>query len=308
MDRFVVVGCDGLIGSVLVRHLEGLPAVVYGTTRREGAVEGALALDLADLSRYQEVIDDIDRLGQTGPLTVFIAAAVTGYGPCENDPVASRRVNVTNTCLLAERLLTRGAFVVFLSSSAVFSGEHAVTENSVSDPASEYGRQKANAEARLIEAGGHEVIGAGVAVVRLTKVLSPVQPLMRCWIDVLERGERIDAATDLAFSPISLQYAARGLARIGAFRQAGIFHLSGARSIAYYDFAIALARALGVPESQVRPITLRGRIEGVPLQKIASLDMALTFERIGIPAQSMDDAILDLLAACRFPCARGIPD
>lgn len=297
MDRFLVIGCDGLIGRALVKHLEGLPAVVYRTTRRACAVEGSLVLDLADFSRYPKAIDDLERLAQTGPLTVFLAAAVTGYDQCEDDPAASRRINVMNTCVLAERLIAQGAFVVFLSSNAVFTGKDGATENFISDPESEYGRQKADAEARLKVLARYAPMGAGVAIVRLAKVLSASQPLIRGWIDALRRGERIEAATDLLISPVSLQYAVRGLVRIGARREAGTFHISGAGSVTYFDFASALARGLAAPEKQVRPIAFRLRTMEVSPPKVGSLDMAATIARIGIHPQSMEDAIQDLLAA-----------
>lgn len=292
MDRYLVVGCDGLIGNALGKHLEDLPAVVYRTTRRACTVGASFALDLTDFSRDPNATDDLERLAQTGPLTAFLAAAVTGYDQCENDPAGSRRVNVTNTCLLAERLFAHGAFVVFLSSSAVFSGDHAVTEDSVSDPRSEYGRQKADAEARLIEAGWRQSIGTGVAIVRISKVLAPNTPIINSWRDSLCRGENIYPFLDLRISPVSLSYVVDGLVELGVGRQNGVFHLSGERDVTYADLARELAVVWGYSSGRVRPVTIaEAGICSSCAPKYPSLGMARTTQATGLSPQSFESCI-----------------
>ena len=98
----------------------------------------------------------VERLFAKGPLSVFLLAAATGYERCEKDPVATRLVNVDQTVELAGRLMQRGAFAVFPSSSAVFgnTGAEAPGEGAATQPATEYGRQKVAAERALRSSEG----------------------------------------------------------------------------------------------------------------------------------------------------------
>lgn len=295
MGTYLVVGCGGLIGQRLLQHLREIHSEVYGTCRK-GDDRNDFVLDLSDLERHAKTIRKLERLAKTARLTVFLAAGVTGYEQCERNPQISRKVNVTNTCLLAERLLAQGAFVVFLSSNAVFSGAYAVSEKSASDPRSEYGSQKAEVEACLIDTAKRCGAENGVAVVRMTKVLSESDPVMREWVGTLRSGGSVEAAADFMFAPISLQYAVDGLARIGAHRRSGIYHLSGAAAVSYYEFALTLANLLGVPDIKVRQGTVANRLKFVPLPKVGLLGMTTTTHRIGIHPQSVEDAARDLLA------------
>ncbi len=296
-QRFLVVGGDGLIGAALARHLEARSDAVYRTTRRASVAERTMRLDLARLDREPETLAALAKLGGEGHFAAFIAAAMTGFDQCEKDPIGSRRVNVEYTCLLANHLVDAGAFVVFLSSNAIFSGENGPpSERDAPDPRTEYGRQKAEAEARLLAA---HTSGAGdgrVAVVRLTKVVSTEQRLVRDWLNALRGGGSIEAASDLRLSPISLKYTIQGLARVAELRRGGIFHLSGTRTVTYHDFARCLARLLTIPDSSVRAVEIQSRLGPIPTPVIGGLAMDRTRELLGIAPQPMESAAEDLLA------------
>ena len=86
---------------------------------------------------------------------------------------------------LAQALSASGAFPVLLSTNLVFDGT--VPYRGPDDPVcprTEYGRQKAAAERAVLAAGG--------AVVRLTKVLGPDDPLVTGWVARLRRGEPVE--------------------------------------------------------------------------------------------------------------------
>ena len=83
----------------------------------------------------------------TGTTAACIFAAIARVAACEADPKGSAHVNVTQTLALADRLLTRGIPVLYLSTNQVFDG---TTPNVAPDasysPVTEYGRQKVLAE------------------------------------------------------------------------------------------------------------------------------------------------------------------
>jgi dTDP-4-dehydrorhamnose reductase len=253
-EAWLVVGGDGLIGRALVRRLEADGRAVLATTRRRGcAGPGRPHLELAQ-----------DPANWTLPRPVsvaFLLAAAANQLSCCADPSASRRINVDHTAALARRLVSLGAFVVFTSTNLVFDGEQARYPTCAAPhPTSEYGRQKAEAEQALL------ALGAGAAVVRLTKVLAAEMPLIGGWVEALKAGRPVEAFTDLVCAPMPVAFVAEALARIGAQRKGGLFHLSGADEVSYADLARSLARRLGVDDALVKPTT--STAAGVKLQSL----------------------------------------
>jgi dTDP-4-dehydrorhamnose reductase len=273
-----VIGADGTLGSALIRALSLARVPVQGTTRRRerlGIREHYL--DLASVDGF----DPGER-----PSVVYLCGAITRMQQCDDDPAGSRRVNLHGVCRLAEHCADRGAHLVFLSSSAVFSGRSDDNRESASvDPVSEYGRQKAQAEAQLTG------MGASLAIVRMTKVLSSDMRLLRQWRETLDRGQIIQPYGDLLMAPVSLRYAVAALVDIGIARRCGVFHLSGQRDVNYAEFARRYAQVIGADADRVHPQPTGGSAYR-PLH--ATLAMSATAARTGIQAQPLDKVLADL--------------
>jgi len=230
--------------------------------------------------------------------TVFLCAGITGLRETELDPKTSRRVNVTNTVAFLARCAEAGCPIILLSSSAVFSGKHMLPdETRTPDPASEYGRQKADAEAAL-EGLGQAVDSERLSIVRLTKVLPDGRGLVQSWIGELAQGREVEAFDSVVFSPISLRYAIDGLIRIASVKAGGTFHLSGASDFSYWRFATMLADAMGADPGLVRAAHegARAGVSSDRQPRFCSLGMEQTTRRTGIRGQSAAAVVADLLA------------
>jgi len=286
-NNSLVIGSDSLLGRALLVRLTDAGDAVWGTSRRESA-EGPRRVRL-DLSAATP------KLFLPQPVhSAFVCASVTAMQTCEAQPAETRRVNVTNTLRIAEQLLERGTFVQYLSSSAVFDGIQAYpAENARSCATTEYGRQKAEVEARLLELDG----GRGqVAICRLSKVIAPAVPVIARIVEALETGNRVEAFSELALSPVSVAYAVDSLLAVARRRLGGIFHFSGERELTYADLARTLAGYLRAPESLVAPVTAADR-GIVPLFRPVhpALGMAGTTARLGILPQPLDRAVASLV-------------
>lgn len=258
---WLVVGADGGIGRPLLARLraDGRPAV--GTTRR--ADGDGVHLDLsADPNSWQLP----DRVA-----VVYLCAAVTSIDACRRDPAGTRAVNVDRTLALTARLRECGAHIVFLSTNQVFDGTVPFRgEGDAVCPLTEYGRQKATAEAALLAAGG-------TTVVRFTKVVPPHWPLVRNWRAALDRGEPVEAFGDMVLSPVPLGIAVEALVRVGAKRPGGVIHVSGAEDYTYAEFARRLAVAVEADPDLVQTVSCRER--GIP-PEAAPAHTALVTERL----------------------------
>lgn len=238
-DTWLVVGADGGIGGGLFRRLAaaGLPA--QGTTRRAGVAQPSVnALDLAAPSVSWNLPPRV--------AVAYLCAAVTSGEECRRSPEVTRLVNVERTLDLARMLRDRGALVVFLSTNQVFDGSrpHRLAEDRPC-PETEYGRQKAEAEAEILALGG--------AVVRLTKVFTRPPALFRSWADALAAGETVAPLADMVFSPVPPGVATDALVAVGSRRARGVVQVSGERDVSYAEVANAIADQVGASRLLVRP-------------------------------------------------------
>lgn len=284
----LVVGTDGTIGSALGTAMRGRGIEVWATSRRDdvASLKRAIYLDLSEPSRLQL---------PTAPSSAFLCAARSKFLECEQSSGATYRVNVTGSTAIARHLLSRGVFVVLLSSNAIYDGLTPLPEETlVPSPTTEYGRQKAEAERQLLDLDA----GRGnVVVVRLTKVLSSNDPVVRKFMRQLQKGERVDAFADLNISPVSVQYVVESLLEIERRRTGGIFHLSGSIELSYADFARGLAGKMGVSPDLVGEST----VEELPTPVLyrprhPALGMTLTSRTIGLNPEPIDTMLDNLLA------------
>ncbi len=265
----LVVGADGQIGGEVVRLLHDSGRRTWATvvTRTPGKNERHL-----DLSR--DVID----LQSPPASEAFLCAAVTSMEQCRKDPAGSRRVNVDNTVALADRIGRAGGFVVFPSTSQVFDGRQPLWRaDEPSCPVTEYGRQKAEAE-RLLAA-----LGDRVAIVRLTKVLGPGNPLVMGWVRALWHGETIRPFSNMVMAPVPLSFAAEVLVRVGERRLSGVTQVSADRDVSYAEAAFHVARVLGVSSRLVQPVTVES--SGIALEanpRHTTLDTTRLREEVGM--------------------------
>jgi dTDP-4-dehydrorhamnose reductase len=139
----VVIGADGTIGSALVCRLNEAGMDVWQTTRRRDC-PGKHHLDLSD-SREDW------NLPISGTFA-YLLAGQTSTAWCQANRDQARAINVDGTVSLAKELIDRGIRVIFVSSSLVFDGCLPATKaDHPKSPRTEYGRQKAEAEDRLLE-------------------------------------------------------------------------------------------------------------------------------------------------------------
>jgi dTDP-4-dehydrorhamnose reductase len=245
--RYLIVGADSRIGGALWKKLEAEGSEVSGTSRRRPTPQGQVYLDLAS-----------DPTEWTLPKTadvVFLCAAISALRACQEDPIRSRLVNLTNTVLLAEKMHEAGAIVVFLSTNRVYDGTVPYRQSTDEPcPTTEYGRQKAETERQLL------ALGERVVVVRLSKVLAPGESLFYQWREALERGKTIHPFSNMATAAISLDFAVQALCRAAASGKSGIFQVSADREVTYAQAAERLAAQLGADPKLVRPKELNDEL------------------------------------------------
>jgi dTDP-4-dehydrorhamnose reductase len=240
---WLLIGGDSEIGAATHQFLKARGLACAATTRRRDKVAADRPfLDLMDpLSHWDP---------PAGTTAACLFAAIARIAACDADPQGSGYVNVTQTLVLADRLLACGIPVLYLSTNQVFDGKAPhVAPDATYSPITEYGRQKVLAETVLrarIEQG------VPAAILRLAKVVSPDMPLFRSWIDMLAKGQPIRAFGDMTMAPAETQMVAAAIAALMKDAARGIFQLTGPRDMSYLEIGCYIADKLGANRDLVK--------------------------------------------------------
>ena len=239
--RILIVGGDSLIGGSLISALRAEGHEVVATSRRTQSAGADLQfLDLEAAVTQAPVLPQVE--------AAVICAARARLTDCVEDPAGSRRVNVDGAGAVARELTNAGAYTVFLSSDKVFDGlTPQRRRDDATRPKTEYGRQKADAEAAILS------LGDNAAVLRLCKVLDPSLALLSGWAATLSRGQPIDAYRDMYLAPVSTAFVCQVVAALLIDRKPGIYHCTGAEDRPYLAVAEAMADAVGASRGLLRP-------------------------------------------------------
>lgn len=240
--RVLVTGGGGQVGAELAR--------VCGAAGDEVASAGRGVLDVGDRDAV------LGTIVSTAPDVVVHAAAWTAVDACEADPARAWRDNALACRWVAEACRRVGAHLVALSTDYVFSGEQSrpYVEWDETGPRSVYGRTKLAGEAEVL-AGL-----PGAAVVRTSWVAgSGGRNVVRTVVDALaaDPGRELAFVDDQRGCPTFTADLAPALRRLAAARVPGIFHVTNAGPVSWYEFVQAIVVAAGGTAGQVRPIATR---------------------------------------------------
>jgi dTDP-4-dehydrorhamnose reductase len=283
-EQWLVIGGDGLIGSRLMDRLLRSGADAKATSRRKARLTERC--DFLDLSCDTTGWRPLER-----PTVACICAAATSLEYCRANPAASRKLNVDNTIAMAQSLVDSGAFVIYLSSSLVYDGEvNCRRAEEPTKPTTEYGRQKAAAEAELRE------LGNSVAIVRLTKVLGTEPTLLVRWLADLRLQLPIYPALDMVMAPVGVDFVTEVVQKVGGMRCDGITQVSATYDVTYAQAALHIAERLGVDLNLVHPKTATQL--GIKLETAfehSALDVTRLRDELGIqppdPLTAIDGAL-----------------
>lgn len=221
----LLTGGSGLLGRAVQRAVsEGWHVVAPSHT----------ALDVCDEAAVRALVRDVR------PDAVVHCAYVLN-GP------AMRPTIVDGSTAVARAVADVGARLVHLSTDVVFGGRpEAYVERDRRDPVHDYGRAKRDAEDRVAAAC------PGAVLVRTSLLFAGASsPPVKMVLD----GVGGDTAffTDEVRSYAHVDDVALAVVQLCDTEVAGPLHVAGPEPWSRHDFARAVCRTYGVPESSVRP-------------------------------------------------------
>jgi UDP-glucose 4-epimerase len=253
VQKAVVTGASGLIGSSLVEHLVSGGADIIAIDKAPLHVAGARAVEL-DLCGGQGISEWL-----TPDTIVYHLAASANVGASVKDP---RHDFNNNLCVLFEILESAratGARVVFPSTASVYDpgAPLPLDERSPKLPSSPYGAAKLAGEAYCI--AYNRTYGLDVRIARMFSVYGPRMTRLAIHdiIRKLQRNERqIEILGDGAQirDYLHVRDAARGLSIIATQGSSGEdYNLASGLPVTLIDITRRIARLMGCRDVAIHP-------------------------------------------------------
>jgi dTDP-4-dehydrorhamnose reductase len=237
--RALVTGAAGQLGTDVVDHLSAAGDEVTAVDRAQ--------LDIA-------VGEDVDRLvAEVRPDVVINCAAFTAVDRCESEVELAHAVNEHGVRSLAQACGRVGAHLVHLSTDYVFDGrlDRPYREDDATNPQSVYGRSKLAGER-----AASEVLGDAATIVRTSWVCGEHgNNMVKLVRRLAATGNPMSFVDDQRGCPTFTADLAPGLRSLALDRSGGIFHLTNAGPVSWFEFVREILTVSGHDPEMVTPIS-----------------------------------------------------
>jgi dTDP-4-dehydrorhamnose reductase len=154
--------------------------------------------------------------------------------------------------VLAAACARHGVHLTTFSSDLVFDGARgeAYVESDTVAPLGVYGKSKAEAEVRVLDAH------PGALVVRTSSFFGPWDDynFVTLALAALERGEPFMAARDITVSPTYVPDLVQACLDLAVDRERGVWHLTNGQPVTWTEFALLAAGRAGVDASRIEAL------------------------------------------------------
>lgn len=288
-NLLLVTGASGFLGWNVCRRAAGQTGVVGLYHRNKIDIPGVVTrpADLADENRTRALLAGIN------PRAVIHTAAVSKPDDCERHPRETAAVNVQAAVVLAEWCAATGTPFIFTSTDLVFDGRHApYAETDPPAPVNEYGRQKLEAENKILQCC------PAATICRMPLMFGYTESVHRGFTDqmvrALQEGTPLSLFIDEFRTPVDADSAAVGLLLALDFPGGGIFHLGGRRRVSRCDMGLMIARLLTIDHSRIRRVRQQDIPSIAPRAADVSLDSTKAYA-LGYRPADIEDALRRLI-------------
>ena len=219
--------------------------------------------DLKAIGKVESLpIEDDERLTRTlfdkWPDAIVNCSAISSPASVDLDPSGSFRVNVTATARLAEIAAHLGARFIHLSTDMVFDGrESPYRSTDLPNPLSEYGRQKLEAEKKVLAATDENLVVLRITLLNGNSPGGNRSPHERI-LHGLAEGNPPTLFEDEFRQPCSSDNVADAILElIERPNLNGLFHWAGADEISRYELGLRILSALALSRGAFRGQVLR---------------------------------------------------
>jgi len=247
--RVGLVGANGLLGSYfLYAFMKKFEWDVY-TISRSPVEKSSHHLGIESL------IDVADLVQNYKFDLVVNCAAMASHEGCEREPEDAYFVNGDFPGILAQACASSGAYLVHISTDAVFDGEHdePFSEKDEPLPQSVYGKSKLLGEIRALEA-------EETSLVLRTNFFSwssdGKKGVLDFFVNAFQEARTVPGFTDYFTSSLYAADLVAALHDLVRDRQSGVFHVVSSSPMSKHEFGVSVAEVFDFPDSGIESATL----------------------------------------------------
>lgn len=270
VQPLLVTGATGTLGRAFARLCERRGLACQVLARAE--------LDIADPSSVARAIDRVR------PWAVVNTAGYVRVDDAEHDVERCFRENTIGPHVLARECARHGLALVSFSSDLVFDGARRAPydEDHPTAPLNVYGRSKAEAETRVLDAH------PGAMVVRTSSFFGPWDEhnFVTIALRALRAGRAFAAADDLVVSPTYVPDLVNACLDLLIDGESGLWHLTNGDAVSWAELARRAAALADVDATGLQP----RRCDELGWRAQRPLYSALQSRR-GAPMPSLEDAL-----------------
>jgi dTDP-4-dehydrorhamnose reductase len=242
----LITGGSGLLAINWALAMRSQYSVVLGTHKR--------GIDLAEVTAFQIDLENVNQLVRAleviKPHIVIHTAGLTNVDDCEARPELARHINVDLAENVAQACAELGLLLIHISTDHLFSGETPfLDELHPVAPVNVYGRTKAEAELRVIEAHPQTLVirtnfyGWGPSYRRSFSDMV---------LEALRTGKDVTLFTDVFYTPILAEAVITAVHDLIGLKARGIYHIVGDERISKYEFGINIVEEFGFDSSKIK--------------------------------------------------------
>ena len=287
--RLLITGGGGLLGSKVAEIAVKQGYEVYAGYYDHMASNGVpLLLDIRDKKALSKAFKMIN------PEGVIHSAALTDVDMCEKEKELAWQINVEGTRNVAEKSREHNAFLVYVSTDYVFSGQKGMyREMDETGPINHYGLTKLEGENIVKKSLSEWCIARPSVIYGSTPAGGKVN--FALWaLNNLRAGEMINVVTDQWVSPTLNTNLAQMIQEIVERRLTGIYHLAGATPLSRYEFTLLIAEAFNLNKSLMNPAESRAMNWIAKRPENSSLNVQKALETLKNKPLKIDDALTKL--------------
>ncbi len=245
-QRILITGGSGLLALNWMEAVSCRCSVTLGLHARKIVFCGAETrqIDLESVDGFVRSIEEVS------PEVIIHTAGMTNVDRCEADPDMASYVNVTLASNVAKACAITGVGLVHISSDHLFSGQDSlVDEEQPVAPVNVYGKTKAEAEQRVLEAHPSTLVirtnfyGWGP---------SYRQSFSDIVVNALRTGSDLTLFKDVFYTPILVETLALAVHDLVDHRASGIFNIVGDERVSKNDFGLKVAEEFRFEYPSVR--------------------------------------------------------
>lgn len=248
--RLLITGGSGLLGSKTASISVRKGYETYSGYNGHESTNGTpVKLDICNKREVDKAFDKVK------PDAVIHAAALTNVDKCEEDNELARSVNIGGTKNITEAAEQIKAFLIYVSTDYVFSGEEgSYKETDEPNPVNNYGLTKLEGE-EIVTSSNLEWCIARSSVIYGSTPATGKDNFVLWAINKMRNGEQLKIVNDQRVSPTLNTNLAEMIIEVVEKKLTGVYHLSGATALNRYDLTKKIAETFDFNESLITPVT-----------------------------------------------------